>query len=136
MVHWEIFLQEFNVFWSFWKLVQRFYHFFFKVYIAIEDVYKGKVHKVGAEGIKQLFYRVPKGTSFADSETLQQRLIQGVLTGNEDTRLPGDVMIQWVSIIVYNALEMINLWTVNCHTHWSLQISVKCSVLESRGLYI
>ena len=64
------------------------------MYIAIEDVYKGKVHKVGAEGIKQLFYRVPKGTSFADSETLQQRLIQGVLTGNEDTRLPGDVMIQ------------------------------------------
>ena len=45
---------------------------YFQVYTVTEDVYKGKDNKIGATGLKVLYYHVQDGTSYMESEEFQK----------------------------------------------------------------
>ena len=66
----------------------------FKVYTIAEDYYKGKPNRIGATGLEILYYYVPEGTVYLDSESTQKRLINEILNEQDDYELLGEVLSQ------------------------------------------
>ena len=50
-----------------------------QVYTLAEDYYKGNSNRIGATGLDILYYYVPPGTDYMDSESQQRKLIDTIL---------------------------------------------------------
>ena len=74
------------------KSNQISYHL--QVYTIAEDYYKGKPNRIGATGLEILYYYVPEGTVYIDSESSQKRLINEILTEQDGFSLVGEVLSQ------------------------------------------
>ena len=65
-----------------------------QVYTIAEDYYKGKPERIGAVGLEILYYYVPEGTVYMDSQSSQKRLIEHIMRDETDYDLMGKITSQ------------------------------------------
>ena len=51
----------------------------YQVYTIAEDYYRGKPERIGATGLDVLYYYVPKGTPYIDSDEIQKKIMEWML---------------------------------------------------------
>ena len=66
----------------------------FQVYTLAEDYYRGNPERIGAVDLEILYYYVPEGTVYVDSEETQKRLIEHILRDETDYTMMGQIMSQ------------------------------------------
>ena len=51
----------------------------YQVYTIAEDYYRGKPERIGATGLEILYYYVPEGTPYIDSDETQKKIMESML---------------------------------------------------------